>query len=941
VLFFASCVSSLPLEANVNVNPVSLSFGSQSIGTTSQPIKMTLTNARRHSTTLVSISSSVPQFSYSWPSLPLTLSAAQQLTGTAIFKPAASQIYNGTLTFTFASGPSIVVSLSGTGVQAQPLVTIQPASETVITGQTATFSASVSGASPVGYQWKKNGAAISGATAAGYTTPPATASDNAAQFTVTVSTATGSVTSNPATLTVTASAVAPSITSQPISKTVTAGQTATFSVAAAGTVPLSYKWMKNGTPITGATSSTYTTPATTTSDNSSQFTVMVGNSAGSVTSNPATLTVTASVVAPLITTQPVSRSVAAGQTATFSVAATGTAPLSYKWMKSGTPITGATSSTYTTPATTTSDNSSQFTVTVSNSSGSVTSNPATLTVGAITSQLTASPSTLSFGNINVGASSSQNVTLTNSSSANITISNVSISGPGFNVSGVPSGLILAAGKIATLNLTFAPTASGSVTGSVIVTSNATNSPAPISLSGSGVPTVSTGSQFYVSPTGNDANSGTNSSVPWRTIQKAMNNATAGSTVNIMAGTYHERLTLGVSGTAGNYITFQPNGFSVPSGGCGGYTGVPCGGDKVILDYGYLGTVTDTVPFLQINGKSYVRIQGMTFQNFMCTGAFQQGVRVDNGSSFVEFNYNKFLNNQNIYVNAFDGTTALLHIRVWSPSNNVTFYGNELGTIKTNMSEALTFDGSGTSGVLVENNWIHDTDGIGIDVHGGANNYTIRGNKLEYISIKRDGSVWYGQSSTAIYNDGGNTGVMERNFIDHTGEGFQALSEPGQPATHDVTIRNNVVQNSQYGIVLGTWYSNTDGSSIYNIHVFNNTFYSNSTGIFVRPMTSASVSWENNIFANNSTAYVNTLNWNPGTANYNLYFGGGTGPGANSVTLNPLFNNALAGDLSLQPTSPAINAGDPSTSATVVGAVDFAGNPRILGGRIDIGAYEVH
>jgi len=87
---------------------------------------------------------------------------------------------------------------------------------------------------------------------------------------------------------------------------------------------------------------------------------------------------------------------------------------------------------------------------------------------------------------------------------------------------------------------------GSLTGSVSVVSNATNSPATISLSGSGVPTVSTGSQFYVSTTGNDANSGTNSSAPWRTIQKAMNSATAGSTVNIMAGTYHERLTLGVS-----------------------------------------------------------------------------------------------------------------------------------------------------------------------------------------------------------------------------------------------------------------------------------------------------------------------------------------------------------------------------------------------------------
>jgi hypothetical protein len=307
--------------------------------------------------------------------------------------------------------------------------------------------------------------------------------------------------------------------------------------------------------------------------------------------------------------------------------------------------------------------------------------------------------------------------------------------------------------------------------------------ARISHSGSGVPTVATGSQFYVSPTGNDANSGTNSSAPWRTIQKAMNNAIADSTVNILAGTYHERLTLGVSGTADNYITFQPNGFSVPSGGCGGYTGVTCGGDQVILDYAYLGTNTSTTPFLLVSGKSYIRVQGLTFQNFTCTGAMQQGLRIDDGSNFVEFKYNKFLNNQNIYASGNDGTTALLHIRVWSPSNNITFYGNELGTIKTNMSEALTFDGSGTSGVLVENNLVHDADGIGIDAHGGANNYTVRGNKLEYIGIRRDGTVWYNDPSVALYVDSGYAGVMERNSIDHGSVGFEALSDRGsQPRT---------------------------------------------------------------------------------------------------------------------------------------------------------------
>jgi len=84
---------------------------------------------------------------------------------------------------------------------------------------------------------------------------------------------------------------APSITTQPASQTVTAGQTATFTVVATGTPPLSYQWKKGGTTILGATSSSYTTPAATSSDNNSQFIVAVSNIAGSVTSNTATLTV--------------------------------------------------------------------------------------------------------------------------------------------------------------------------------------------------------------------------------------------------------------------------------------------------------------------------------------------------------------------------------------------------------------------------------------------------------------------------------------------------------------------------------------------------------------------------------------------------------------------------------------------------------------------------
>ena len=86
----------------------------------------------------------------------------------------------------------------------------------------------------------------------------------------------------------------PSISTQPMSQTVSAGQTATFSVVAAGTAPLSYQWLSNGSAISGANGASYTTPATTAQNNGTNYTVMVSNGAGSVTSSAAVLTVTSS-----------------------------------------------------------------------------------------------------------------------------------------------------------------------------------------------------------------------------------------------------------------------------------------------------------------------------------------------------------------------------------------------------------------------------------------------------------------------------------------------------------------------------------------------------------------------------------------------------------------------------------------------------------------------
>ncbi|MGB6959068.1 MAG: hypothetical protein WBF01_01585 [Candidatus Acidiferrum sp.] len=271
-------------------------------------------------------------------------------------------------------------SSSGESKAMPPTIAAQPASQAVAVGQAVTFSVTAAGTAPLTYQWLKNNAIISGATTASYTTPATVASDNGAKFDVLVSNSVGSVVSAMATLTVNAAAVAPAITTQPANQTVTVGQTATFSVIATGTAPLGYQWLKNSANITGATAASYTTPATASTDNGAQFDVVVSNGAGSKTSTMARLTVNAAALAPTIATQPANQTVTVGQTATFSVTATGTAPLTYQWQKNSANIAGATSATYTTPATASTDTGAKFDVIVSNALGSQTSTMATLTV---------------------------------------------------------------------------------------------------------------------------------------------------------------------------------------------------------------------------------------------------------------------------------------------------------------------------------------------------------------------------------------------------------------------------------------------------------------------------------------------------------------------------------------------------------------------------------
>jgi hypothetical protein len=171
----------------------------------------------------------------------------------------------------------------------------------------------------------------------------------------------------------------PSITTQPTSRTVTNGGTTTFTVAATGTAPLAYRWRNDGAEVTGATNSTLTLSSVTT-NHAGNYTVVITNGVGAVTSSVAMLTV---LVRPSIATQPANQNVAVGDIASFTVAAHGTAPLSYQWRRNGVNLTSANSATLNLPGVTTGQ-AGNYTVVVANSAGSVTSSVATLTVYVVT-----------------------------------------------------------------------------------------------------------------------------------------------------------------------------------------------------------------------------------------------------------------------------------------------------------------------------------------------------------------------------------------------------------------------------------------------------------------------------------------------------------------------------------------------------------------------------
>lgn len=247
-----------------------------------------------------------------------------------------------------------------------PLIIEHPQDLNVNLGDSAEFTVFASGGG-LSYQWQKGITDIPGATTSIYTIPVTTLA-SAGTYRCVVTNTDGTATSNAATLVV---VTAPMITQHPSSQTVDATQDATMTVTASGFF-LTYQWQKDQVDVPNKTESTLILTNTSVFDSGS-YRCVVTNSAGSATSNAATLGINA---APGITQHPASQTVNLGQPATFNLGAVGP-NLSYQWQKGTDDIPGANSASYTIDPTTLLSAGS-YRCRVSNSLGTVFSNPATL-----------------------------------------------------------------------------------------------------------------------------------------------------------------------------------------------------------------------------------------------------------------------------------------------------------------------------------------------------------------------------------------------------------------------------------------------------------------------------------------------------------------------------------------------------------------------------------
>jgi P pilus assembly chaperone PapD len=424
-------------QAGVGVTPTALSFGSVTVGTNSTAATVTITNSGGQATSIQQVTSSRPEFIVMVPAMPISLAPRSSVSFQVVFTPDVAATFSGSIVITpgHKGGGPISVGVSGVGI---------PTSSS----PSQTFLLSTSSSS------LNFGSLLVGSSAS-------------QAFTLT-NAGTGSVNVS--------------------------------QVAATGA----------GFQVTGFSGGITLAPGQSLPLTANFAPAVAGAAAGSIsvvstaTNSPATIALSGTGIQPQISVTPSSVSfgnitVGANGSQTISIRNTGTATLTVT--QASLAGTGFTSSGLVLPLSIPAGGSSAFTVGFAPASAGTFSGSITLISNAPTSslviplsgagvaatlQLSVSPTSLSFGSVATGSTASQSATISNTGNSSVAISQIGATGTGFSTSGIALPVTLAAGQSKSFSVTFTPASAGSLSGSVTVVSNATNSPATITLSGAGI-----------------------------------------------------------------------------------------------------------------------------------------------------------------------------------------------------------------------------------------------------------------------------------------------------------------------------------------------------------------------------------------------------------------------------------------------------------------------
>jgi hypothetical protein len=493
-------------------------------------------------------------------------------------------------------------------------------------------------------------------------------------------------------------------------------------------------------------------------------------------------------------------------------------------------------------------------------------------------------------------------------------------------------------------------------------------------------------QIYVSTTGVNASGRGSQTLPYKTISYAVSQAVSGNTVYIAGGTYNETnviyidkaLTLVKNGTGNAIIDGQNRkGDTYMIGIVNNASNVTIDG-IIIQNY----VVNGAIGIWSLGYGKNITIKNCQFKNI----------------GWISNDLIKLPPNNSYTSNAIkiEGNNA-------TSLTNVLIQNNEVSNCATGWSEAITVGGNVDGFTIDNNKVHHISNiGIDITGNYYADDPQVPVNKDQARNGKITNNEVYNcmsgiANSPGIYLDGAINCTIEKNKCYNNGVGIGLGGEQSlkagasQPKGHKV-MNNLVYNNCITGIFLGT---NNAATTIQNTTIYNNTFYKNRTGQAINGVTSIAgkplsywtddiggeislqnsdgVTFKNNIVypVNNKKGIITYKGYTVSNfnADYNLYYRDNTAPifflrgtsfngitgnhdyatiasftqatrlEAHSIFINPGFINASLNDFRLANTSLAINKGDLVYDANFSGSTDFSGNPRKLGGRTDIGAYE--